>query len=92
MVRNSLSYAPWQEIKKVAADLREIYTASTADEGLLCLDRFKRKWDDKFPVIAIQGNFSLNHLPVFWDHVTHKALFFIIKKYIIALFFVLLKL
>lgn len=68
MVRNSLSYVSWQERKKVAADLRKIYTASTADEGLLHLDKFKNKWDDKYPVIAKSWKNNWDHLSIFFGY------------------------
>lgn len=63
MVRNSLRYVGWKERKAVAADLREIYTASTLDAAELALTTFCEKWDKSFPAISKSW---LTH----WDHIT----------------------
>ena len=40
MVRASLNYVSWRERKKVAADLRPIYGAASAEEAAANLDEF----------------------------------------------------
>jgi len=52
MVRNSLRYVSWKERKTVAADLREIYSASTAESAASALEAFAQKWDQRFPNIS----------------------------------------
>ena len=52
MVRNSLNFVSWKERKQVAADLRNIYTAATAEEAGTALDAFGLKWDQQYPQIA----------------------------------------
>ena len=52
MVRNSLRYVSWKERKTVAADLREIYSASTAESAASALEAFAGKWDQRFPNIS----------------------------------------
>lgn len=52
MVRNSLRYVSWKERKTVAADLREIYSASTAESAASALEEFAEKWDRRFPNIS----------------------------------------
>ena len=52
MVRNSLRYVSWKERKTVAADLRKIYTAPTAEAAAVALDSFSAKWDARFPSIS----------------------------------------
>ena len=52
MIRNSLNYVGWKDRKAVAADLKTIYRAATAEEAALCLDDFEVKWGDRFPPIA----------------------------------------
>ena len=52
MVRNSLRYVSWKERKAVAADLRKIYTAPTAEAAAVALDSFAAKWDARFPSIS----------------------------------------
>jgi len=62
LVRNSLTYVSWKQRKAVAADLRAIYTAATADEAAVALDAFAQKWDSAYPQIAKSWR---NH----WAHV-----------------------
>jgi putative transposase len=52
MVRNSLNYVSWKMRAEVAADLKRIYTASTADEAEQCLGEFEGKWDDAYLPIS----------------------------------------
>jgi len=52
LVRASLNYVGWKQRKEVAADLREIYRASTAFDGELQLDRFMEKWDKTHPTVG----------------------------------------
>ena len=46
MVRHSLNYVSWKTRTEVAADLKRIYTASTADEAEQQLGEFEEKWGD----------------------------------------------
>ena len=52
LVRQSLNYVPWKQRKMVAADLRLIYTAVSADAAELALDAFSGKWDKAYPTIS----------------------------------------
>ena len=52
MIRHSLNYVGWKERKAVAADLKSIYRAETAQAAALRLDEFEHKWGDKFPPIG----------------------------------------
>ena len=52
MIRNSLRYVSWKQRKEVAADLRLVYTAPTAEAAAQALEEFAAKWDDRFPSIA----------------------------------------
>ncbi len=52
MVRNSLKYVSWKLRKIVAADLRAIYTAASADAAEQALEAFEKKWHKQFPSIA----------------------------------------
>ncbi|MPN57866.1 hypothetical protein SDC9_205562 [bioreactor metagenome] len=48
MVRHSLNYVSWRRRKEVAADLRRIYTAATAEEAELMLGEFEDRWDAEY--------------------------------------------
>lgn len=52
LVRASLQYVSWKLRKAVAADLRRIYTAPTADAAADELERFAEKWDKTHPAIS----------------------------------------
>ena len=54
MVRSSLRYVGWQERKRVARDLRTIYSAPTLEAGEHALEAFCQQWDARFPVIGKQ--------------------------------------
>jgi len=51
LVRASLNYVTWQDRKKVVADLKPIYRATTADEAERELSEFESKWR-KYTAIA----------------------------------------
>ena len=52
MVRHSLKYVTWKKRKEVAADLKTIYAAATAEQAAVNLDEFSRKWDREYPSIS----------------------------------------
>ena len=68
MVRNSLRFVSWKERKKVAADLRTIYTATTAEAAEQALDAFGTKWDDRFPMITKSWRTNWTNITPFFDY------------------------
>ena len=52
LVRHSLTYVSWKLRKKVASDLRAIYTAPTAEAAEIALNEFAAKWDQTLPTIS----------------------------------------
>jgi putative transposase len=52
LVRHSLRFVSWKERKVVAADLRAIYAAATAEAAEQALEAFEKKWRARFPSIA----------------------------------------
>jgi putative transposase len=52
MVRHSLNYVSWKQRRAVAADLRTIYTAATAEGAELALHQFEDKWDAGGPSVV----------------------------------------
>lgn len=51
MVRNSVKYVSYKDLKAVTADLKAVYSAINEAEGLRELQNFAKKWDEKYPVI-----------------------------------------
>ena len=52
MVRNSTKFVSYKDLKKVCADLKEVYCAPTEEAGRAALEEFKKKWDGKYPMIS----------------------------------------
>lgn len=52
MVRNSLAFVSWKDRKQVAADLKQIYRAATAEQAEKSLEEFDAKWSGRYPTIA----------------------------------------
>ena len=67
MVRNSLKFVPWKDYKAVTADLKQIYSSATEQEGSLELDRFSETWDQKYPHISKSWRKHWPNLITFFD-------------------------
>lgn len=53
LIRNSLDYASWKDRKLLAAALRPVYTAPSAEAALEALNDFERgPWGQKFPTVT----------------------------------------
>jgi putative transposase len=53
LIRNSLDFASWPDRKTLAAALRPIYAAATAEEAAAALDAFEAgEWGQKFPTVV----------------------------------------
>jgi putative transposase len=52
LIRVSMRYVNYRDRKRVARDLRPIYTAANADDALNELERFDAEWGAQYPMIA----------------------------------------
>lgn len=53
LIRNSLDYASWKDRKALAAAIKPIYSAASAEAALAELDEFARgAWGQKFPTVV----------------------------------------
>jgi putative transposase len=52
LVRNSLNYVHWKDRKAVAADLKGVYNAASAEAAEEKLLEFEEKWGGKYPSIG----------------------------------------
>jgi putative transposase len=53
LIRNSLDYASWKDRKALAAAIKPIYTAPSAEAAQAALDEFERgAWGSKFPTVT----------------------------------------
>lgn len=68
MVRHSMNYVGWQDRKEVAKDLKEIYTAATAELAEWELGEFAKKWDKRFPMISKSWITNWSRIIPFFAH------------------------
>jgi len=67
LLRTSLDFANWKERKPLAAALRPIYTAASADAALLVLDDFERgPWGVRFPTVVAAWRRAWTHVIPFF--------------------------
>jgi putative transposase len=52
LIRSSLRFVPYKDMRAVANDLKPIYTATDRDHAWDQLERFAEKWDHKYPMIS----------------------------------------
>jgi len=57
-----MRFVPYKDRRKVAADLKAIYTAPDAEQAELELEAFAETWDGRYPMIAEAWRRA-------WDHV-----------------------
>jgi transposase-like protein len=51
MVRNSVKFVSYKDLKKICADLKVIYSAPTEEAGREALEDFGKIWNPKYPMI-----------------------------------------
>lgn len=68
MVRHSLNYVSWKRRKEVAADLRHIYQAATAEEAEQRLGEFEARWDKEYLPIGQSWRRNWSRLIPFFDY------------------------
>jgi putative transposase len=67
LIRHSLDFANWKERKPLAAALRAIYTAPSADAAGAALDTFERgPWGTKFPTVVASWRRAWPHVIPFF--------------------------
>ena len=52
MIRNSVKYISYKDLKEVITNLKKIYTANTEEMAHFELKQFPAKWDNRYPVIS----------------------------------------
>ena len=67
LLRHSLEFANWKQRKPMAAALRAIYTAASADAALDALDSFERgSWGIRFPTVVASWRRAWTHVIPFF--------------------------
>ena len=62
LLRQSLRFVPDKQRRKVAQDLRPIYTAASVDGAAEALEAFDREWGERYPMITTTWRST-------WEHV-----------------------
>lgn len=68
MLRNSLKFVSWKEKKEVAAELKSVYNAPTAEAAKLALDSFRERYDERFPAIGRSWESHWDNVIPFFDY------------------------
>lgn len=72
LIRNSLDYASWKDRRALAAALRPIYTAATAEAAQSELDAFEQgPWGQKFPTVVAAWRRAWSHVIPFFAFAPH---------------------
>ncbi len=67
LLRHSLDFANWKERKPLAAALRPVYTAASADAAAAALDAFERgPWGPRFPTVVASWRRAWPHVIPFF--------------------------
>ena len=67
-LRNSLKFVPWKNYKKVLADLKSVYQATTLDLAEYNLDLFEQKWGKQYPMIIKSWRTNWNRLSQYFKY------------------------
>jgi putative transposase len=68
MVRNSVKFVSYKDLKKLCADLKQVYSAAGEEAGLDALEGLGRKWNDKYPMIYQSWQRHWNDLSGFFKY------------------------
>ena len=67
-IRNSTRFVSYKDLKKVTADLKPIYKATTEEAALLELDRFEEVWGVKYQLIVQSWRRNWDELATFFKY------------------------
>lgn len=67
-IRNSTRFVSYKDIKKLMADLKKVYKATTEKNALSELEEFDNTWSKKYPKIAISWRKNWTELSTFFKY------------------------
>lgn len=67
-IRNSTRYVSFKDIKKLMADLKEVYKAPTEETALLALEEFDETWGRKYPKISDSWRKNWSELSTYFKY------------------------
>jgi transposase-like protein len=68
MARNSTKFVSCKDLKKLCADLKAVYSASSGEAGRGALEDFGKKWNGKYPMICQSWQRHWNDLSGFYKY------------------------
>src|ERR1035437_5998205 len=68
MIRNSVKFVSYKDLKAVCADLKLIYTSANREQAAVALESFSIKWDKKYKEISPKWRSNWNELMAFMDY------------------------
>lgn len=68
MVRTCVKHVSWKDLRQVCKDLRKMYSKDDAQSCLAELERFDKKWQHKYPLIAQKWRNSWDELSLSFDY------------------------
>jgi transposase-like protein len=68
MIRNSVKFVSYKDLKKLCADLKQIYSVATEEADLDAPEDLGRKWNDKYPMIYQSWQRHWNDLGEFFKY------------------------
>jgi len=68
MIRNSVRFVSYKDLKEVCIDLKKIYSACDEKSGRYALESFGEKWKNKYPVIYESWNRHWDNLIEFFKY------------------------
>jgi putative transposase len=67
LIRAAMKYVSEADSSEVVRDLKQIYQASTVQEGESALQDFSTKWDAKYPTISKQWRSKWMHIATLFE-------------------------
>jgi len=67
-LRNTLRYLATKDSKAFMQEIRSVYTAPTAENGLYELDQLDQKWGKKYPIIIKSWRQNWDNLSTFFNY------------------------
>jgi len=67
-IRNSIRYVSYQDMKKLLAGLKPIYTAPSEDAALAALDDFEKTWGVKYPLVVQSWRRNWGEIATFFKY------------------------
>lgn len=66
VIRNSLAYVSYKDLKKIVVDMKVIYQAVTETDAEIALELFADKWQSRYPMVVQVWKSNWRHIRTFF--------------------------